>query len=298
MDLDTVRAAIKVAELGTYTKAAEALGLSKSRVSQCVIALEAELGVRLFQRTTRVVRPTADGERFIERAGRLLAEADDIGALFRGPRNLEGRVRIDLPTLIARTTIIPRLPELLHLHPQLRVEIGCSDRRVDVRREGVDFAVRIGAVGDDSLNAIRLGEMPMANCVSVGYAQRHGLPRDLADLAAHTVVHYSMTFADSPAFEYVDGAAIRSVPMHATVTVNNAEAYRAACLAGLGIIQVPRHGVRDLVGNGTLIEVLPGFTCAPMPVAIVHAHGRHVPRRVRAVIQWVASLLEAHARSR
>jgi len=298
MELDALRAVIRVAELGTYTKAAESLGLSKSRVSQSVIALESELGVRLFQRTTRVVRPTADGERFIVRARRLLADAEEIGGLFRGPRNLEGRVRVDVPTLVARSTLIPRLPELLQLHPQLRLELGSSDRRVDLRREGVDFALRVGAVGDESLNAIRLGDLPMANCVSVAYVQRHGLPRDPADLDDHFIVHYSMTFADAALFEYMDGSTTRTVPMRSLVSVSNAEAYRAACLAGLGIIQVPRYGVADLVADGTLIEVLPRHACAPMPIAIVHAHGRHVPRRVRAVMQWVAALLEPHLQSR
>ncbi len=298
MELDALCAVIRVAELGTYTKAAESLGLSKSRVSQCVIALESELGVRLFQRTTRVVRPTADGERFIVRARRLLADADEVRGLFRGPRNLEGRVRVDVPTLVARSTLIPRLPELLQLHPQLRLELGSSDRRVDLRREGVDFALRIGAIGDESLNAIRLGELPMANCVSVAYVQRHGLPRDPTDLGDHFIVHYSMTFADAALFEYMDGSTPRAVPMRSLVSVSNAEAYRAACLAGLGIIQVPRYGVVDLVADGTLIEVLPRHACAPMPIAIVHAHGRHVPRRVRAVMQWVAALLEPHLQSR
>jgi len=292
MELEALRVVVKVAELGSFTHAATQLGMSKSRVSQLVLELEAELGVLLFQRTTRVVRPTPDGDQLVLRSRKLVADADEIGALFQGPRNLKGRVRVDVPTMFARTVVLPRLPELLALHPLLEMEVSATDRRVDVRREGIDCAMRIGVLADESLVAQRLGVLPMVNVVSPGYAVKYGIPMSCDDLERHFIVHYSATFGGAPAFEVEVDGLVEERPMRSLVTVNNIDAYRAACLAGLGIVQVPRYGARELLADGTLLEVLPQCTCAPMPVALVHGHGRQVPKRVRAVMTWLASLIE------
>lgn len=296
MDLESLRVVVRLAELGSFTLTATQLALSKSRVSQRVKELEAELGVRLFHRTTRVVRPTPDGEQLVVRARRLVAEADEVAALFQGPRNLRGRVRIDLPTAFARTHALPRLPELLALHPQLEIELSATDRRVDVLREGFDCVLRVGSLREPSLTAQRLGLLAMVNLVSPAYVQRHGVPASLDDLARHYIVHYSQTLeASPPTFDWTDASGRdHEEPLRSLVTVNSIDAYRAACLAGLGIIQTPRYGaVRDLA-DGTFIEVLPDYPATPMPVALVHAHGRQVPRRVRVVMQWLASMMEPH----
>jgi len=295
MDLDALRIFVKVAELASFTRAAEQLGMPKARASLRVQALEAELGVRLLHRTTRTVRTTPDGDQVLARAGRLLLEADELAAMFQAARALRGVVRIDLPIVTARDIVIPRLPELLAAHPQLELQISSSDRRVELIREGFDCVVRIGALVDSGLAVRRLGALAMVNCVSPGYARRHGVPRTLDDLDRHLVVHYSLTLgAERPSFEYRLGDTDHARPVRALVTVNTADAYRAACLAGLGIIQVPRTGVRTALDDGSLLEVLPDHTCAAMPVSLVHGHGRNVPRRVRAVMTWLAQVLEAH----
>ncbi len=295
MDLESVRIFLKVAELASFTRAGDHLNMPKARVSLRVQALEEELGSRLLQRTTRAVRLTPDGEQFQVRARRLLAEADELSSMFQAPSALRGQVRVDLPINFARNLFIPRLPELLATHPQLEVQLSTTDRRVDVVREGFDCVLRIGALGDSGLVARKLGVLPMINCASPGYLLKHGTPRSVAELERHLVVHYSLSFgSDAPSFEHRGPDGWREVPMRSLITVNNADAYLAACVAGLGIIQAPRSGMAAAIAAGSIVEVLPEATCQPMPVSIVHAHTRQVPKRVRAVMNWLAQVMAPH----
>jgi DNA-binding transcriptional LysR family regulator len=292
MDLEGLGMFVKVAELSSFTRAAEQLGIPKARVSARVQALEADVGSRLLQRTTRAVRLTPDGEQFLARAKRLVLEAEEIGGMFRAPSGLRGRLRIDMPVGFARDFVLPRLPEFLAAHPQLEVLLSVTDRRVEVVREGFDCVVRVGELADSALFAQRLGVVPMANYASQAYLRKHGVPRTVEDLDAHLLVHYSQALgAEPPTFEYRDGATYRERPMRSLVTVNGSEAYTAACAAGLGIIQVPRASPEKLAANG-LVEILHGHTCKPMPVSLVHAHGRNVPKRVRAVMTWLRQVID------
>jgi DNA-binding transcriptional LysR family regulator len=281
LDLEALRIFVKVAELASFTRAAAHLGMPKSRVSLRVGSLEDDLGTRLLQRTTRAVRPTADGEQLLLRAGPLLRDAEEVTTLFQS----------------ARDVLIPRLPELLATHPQLEVLISTTDRLVEMVREGFDCVVRVGTLQDSGLAARRLGVLPMVNLASAAYVRKHGLPRTLAELDGHTVVHWSPSLGNEPpSFEYRDGDVYREWPMRSAVTVNSADAYLAACQAGLGIIQVPRSGKNVPVEQGLLVEVMPDHEARPMPVSVMHAHGRNVPKRVRAVLTWIASALERHLR--
>jgi DNA-binding transcriptional LysR family regulator len=295
MEIDAVRMFVKVAELASFTRAAEHLGLSKARVSTRVQELEGELGSRLLQRSTRAVRLTSDGEEFLSRARQLVDDADDLATMFQAPSGLRGRVRIDLPISLARSVIITRVPELLAAHPQIELLMSTTDRRVDVIREGFDCVLRIGKLTDSGLVARRLGEMPMMNVASPGYLKKYGVPRSLDDLDDHLIVHYSLRFgADAPSFEYRDGKVYRERPMRSVITVNATDAFQAACVTGLGITQTPRIGAMAAIAAGTLVEVLPQHTAEPLPVSLVHAHGRNVPRHVRAVMSWLAQLLVPH----
>lgn len=295
LDLETLTTFLKVAELSSFTRAAEQLAMPKARVSARVQALEAELGVRLLQRTTRTVRLTPDGEQLVPRAKQLVIEAEEVATLFQGSRALRGVVRVDLPITMARDFVIPRLPEFLAAHPQLELQLSTTDRRVDVVREGFDCVLSVGNLRASGLVAQRLGELTMVNCASPVYLKRFGLPTALGDLDRHLLVHYESTFGTvPPAFEYRAGRGYALYPMRSIVTVNTADSYQTACLAGLGIIQAPRLGLRSLLEDGRLIEILPELGSEPMPVSIVHPHGRKVPKRVRAVMSWIVNVITPH----
>lgn len=292
--LDRMHTFTRVAELASFTQAAEALGLPKASVSTAVQQLEAQLGTRLLHRTTRRVSLTQDGQAFYERCKDLLADADELQTMFQQPgaQALRGRVRLDMSTGIARHAVIPRLPELLQAHPLLEVELSSTERRVDPVREGFDCVLRAGPVLDASLIARPLGHMRQINCASPAYLQAHGTPHTLADLATHQLVHYASTLGAKPAgFEYGEDGQSASLPMAGAVTVNNADAYTAACLAGLGIIQVPAVGVQHLVTQGQLVALLPEYTAQALPLNLLYANRRNLSKRVRVVMDWLAQVV-------
>jgi DNA-binding transcriptional LysR family regulator len=298
--LDRMLIFTRVAELASFTQAADALGLPKASVSIAVQQLEAELGTRLLHRTTRKVQPTQDGQAFYERCKDLLADVDELQTMFQqqGVQNLRGRVRIDMSTGMARHAVIPRLPELLALHPLLELEISSTERRVDLVREGFDCVLRVGPVGDSSLIARPLPPLHMVNVVSPAYLQAHGMPRTLADLAQHRLVHYTSTLGTKPGgFDYSDNGETLSLPMQGAITVNNADAYTTACLAGLGIIQAPAVGVHLLLKQGLLMEVLPQHVAPPMPQTLLYAHRRNLSKRVRVVMDWLAEVVGDYVQS-
>ncbi|MGV3621272.1 MAG: LysR family transcriptional regulator [Archangium sp.] len=287
IDLESLNVFVRVAEQRSFTVAAQQLGMPKARSSAHVQRLEAELGTQLFQRSTRVVHLTPEGEQLLKLAPGLLAHAEEVGTLFQASRAIRGRVRMELPVMVATDFVIPRLPQLLALHPELQVDICASDRITAAKKEGFDLVMRIGMVRDEGLVGRRIGVSTMMNCASPTYLRQYGLPKSLSDLSHHVVVHYA---ADQlPNFEYRDGETYREVPMRSVVTVDNFEAYEAACVAGLGIAQIPRHGIERHADR--LVEVLPEFVARPAPISVLHTHGRSVPKRVRVVMNWLIDLL-------
>jgi DNA-binding transcriptional LysR family regulator len=294
MDLHELRIFATVAELTSFSRAAEQLGIAKGRVSTSVQHLEAQVGTRLLQRTTRRVRLTPDGERFLDRCKELLTEAEQLQGMFQpASSGLRGRLRIDLPNRLARDLILPRLPEFLAAHPLLEIGISTTDRRVDLVHEGFDCVLRVGALVDSDLVARPLGALRMRNVASPGYLSAHGTPRTLADLAQHHVVHYRPSLnAQGAAWDYLDAdGQPRSLPMRAQVTVNGTDAYQAAALAGLGLIQAPAFGTDALVADGRLVEVLPAFVAPPLPVSLMLPHRRQLAPRVQAVMAWLTQVI-------
>ena len=294
---DRMHIFVRVAKLASFTQAAEALGIPKASASTAVQQLETQLGTRLLHRTTRRVQLTQDGQAYYERCKDLLADVDELQSMFQQAdgAGLKGRVRIDMSTGMARNVVVPRLPELLARHPGLEVELSSTERRVDVVREGFDCVLRTGAVVDSSLVARPLGLVRLVNSASPAYLRAHGTPRSLADLPGHRLVHFVNTLgARSAGFEAVVDGALVLTPMQGALTVNNAEAYMAGCLAGLGLIQVPHLGVVDLLARGDLVEVLPQLAAPPMPLTLMYANRRNLPRRVRTVMDWLAQVVAEH----
>ncbi|MBC7939359.1 MAG: LysR family transcriptional regulator [Chitinophagaceae bacterium] len=291
---EAIKVFVRVAELSSFTLAADQLGLPRASVSAAVRQLEAELGARLLHRTTRRVQMTQDGQVVFERAQDLLADLDDLRGLFRAnPAQLRGRLRVDMPQAIARDVVLPALPAFLVDHPALDIELSCVDRRVDLVAEGFDCVLRVGKLTDSSLIARPLGEYRMVNCASPAYLATHGTPRSLDDLAHHRQVHYVPSLgARSTGFEYVDTQGkLYTVAMPGALTVNGTIAYEGAALAGLGIIQVPEVGVREHLVAGHLVEVLPDWRAPAMPVSLVYAHRRHLPQRAQVFMNWLAALM-------
>lgn len=291
--LDAMQIFVRVAELASFTKAADSLGLPKASISTSVQQLESLLGTRLLHRTTRRVQLTLDGQIFYERSKDLLADMDDLEGLFQqGASNLTGRLRIDMPSGMAKNRILPRLPEFLARHPQLQLEISSTDRRVDVIREGFDCVIRVGKLSDSSLIARPLGKLELLNCVSPAYIARYGEPQTLDDLAHHHLVHYVTTLgAKSTGFEFIQDGELKLRAMNGNIIVNNSDAYSAACLAGFGIAQIPRIGAQEYIAQGQLVEILPGLRAEPMPVSLLYPNRRNLSRRVQVFMDWVSEQL-------
>ncbi len=298
--MDATRVFLRVAELSSFTAAASALSVPRASVSAAVQQLEERLGTRLLQRTTRRVTLTRDGEIFYARARDLLDDFEELASLFHGEdAPLSGRIRVDMSLGLA-DTVIEQLPTFLAAHPALEIEFSSTDRMVDVVREGFDCVVRAGTRVDSGLIARPLGAYPMINCVSAGYAAAHGVPKTLEDLRHHRLVRYSLTLGVSAdGFEYVDpvSGAVHEVAMPGVITVNGSTTYSAACRAGLGIIQTPRVGLHEELRAGTLVEVLPAFRAAPLPIALVYPDRRHMPRRVRAFMEFLAGIVSRQIES-
>ncbi|NVO04882.1 MAG: LysR family transcriptional regulator [Rhodoferax sp.] len=291
--LEHMRIFSRVAELSSFTQAADALGLPRATVSTAVQQLENTLGARLLHRTTRKVLLSQDGQAFYERCTDALADMDELQTMFQHTQanGLKGRVRIDMSTVMARNAVLPRLPELLQQHPQLEVEVSSTERRVDLVREGFDCVLRAGKP-EPGLIAKPLCELRMVNVASPAYLARHGLPQSLANLATHRLVHYaSVLGSKADGFEYLQAGDYQSLAMQGQVTVNNAEAYQAACVAGLGLIQAPYVGLRELLSSGQLLRILPEFEARPMPLSLVYTSRRNQATRVRVVMDWLSRVV-------
>jgi DNA-binding transcriptional LysR family regulator len=290
---EDLRVFLRTAELGSFTQAAHSLGLPKANVSAAVMRLERSVGARLLHRTTRKVELTHDGRIFQERCRDLLADIDELATMFRrGGADVSGRLRVDMPVGVARALVIPKLARFMARHPRLEIELGSTDRRVDLIREGYDCVVRVGAPADGELIGKQVASLPIASCASPAYLKKHGTPRRPADLAKHRLIHYSPSFGTKPdTFEYFDGAAYQSLAMPASITVNNSDAYQSACLAGFGIIQSPRMGLEDHFAARRLVEILADYPAAPMPVHILFPHRRHLALRVRCFVDWLEEIL-------
>ncbi len=291
---DVMNVFLRVAETGSFTRAAEDLRLPRASVSLAVQQLEARLGTRLLHRTTRRVQLTPDGQALLERCRLLLSDLDEVEGLFqRDPSQVAGKLKVDVPSRMGRIVIAPALPEFFRRYPNIELEFGMTDRLIDLVREGVDCAIR-GALTmeDSSLVSRRIAEFTVVNCASRSYIEQYGMPESLADLAGHWIINYaSPTTGRIYPWEYVEGGETKTVPMKSRITVNNAEAYMACCQAGLGLIQVPARDIAGMLAGVGLVEVLPAWRPAPMQVCALYPHRRHLSRRVQAFIDWVAELL-------
>ncbi len=292
--IEQLRIFIRVAQSGSFTQAADQLGLPRPSVSLALRQLEARLGTRLLHRTTRRVSLTPDGASLLERAPSLVADVEELEQQFRpDTTQMRGRLRVDMPSRIARRLVAPALPQFLALHPEIEIDLGSSDRMIDLVQEGVDCALRVGTPQASSLVARPVGQLALVNCASPAYIARHGQPRSPADLPSHQAVNYMAPGSGRVApWEWLDDGEVQHCTMPSRVTVNNAETYIACCLAGLDLIQVPAFDVREHLVAGELVEVLQNWRGPAMPMHLVYPHQRHLSRRVQAFGNWLVPLLQ------
>lgn len=291
--LEAMRSYVQVVDSGSFTKAAQVLARHKSTVSEQVAQLEAHLGVRLLVRSTRSVRPSAEGLTYHARARQILAQLDAADAELRAARLApSGRLRVQVPVALGRLVLMPAMRGLLDRHPQLAVELGCSDQTVDLVREGLDCAIRGGELPDSSLVVSRLGDLPFVLCAAPRYVDAHGLPRHPDELARHLRVGYLPAGQRSPPpLRLVDGAHHVTIEVPARLLTTDSGAMLSAGLDGLGIIQVAEFVARHHLASGALLRVLPGWSCPPLPVHFVTPTARLRGARVRAFQDWVREVL-------
>ncbi|MGE4278429.1 MAG: LysR family transcriptional regulator [Magnetospirillum sp.] len=289
--LEALRVFIRIAESGSFSRAAEDLGLPRASASEAVQRLEARAGIRLLNRTTRRVALTADGEAFLGAARALLDRADALDGLFRqdGGR-LKGLLRVSLPERLANHTLMPALPDFLALHPGLNVELSVTDRFVDLIGAGFDCVIRAGALRDSRLVGQKLGDMALGTFASPAYLTAHGRPETPADLKGHQLVGYA---SSAHGLDFDWEGPDTALTLGGRLAVDNAEAQVAAALAGLGLIQVPIYGLRAQLAAGTLVEILADFRPPPLAMTILYPHHRQRAAKVTVFIHWVRSVLQA-----
>jgi DNA-binding transcriptional LysR family regulator len=290
--LQQVMAFAETARHGSFAAAARETGSAPSTLAKAVARLEAALGVKLFYRTTRQVSLTPDGERLYARCERLLAEVEELQADASGVRAApSGTLRIDVPIVLGRRWILPVLAQLARAHPDLALDVRLQDGYADLVKEGIDAAIRVGALKDSTLVARRIGAQGMVLVASPAYLQAHGTPRRLEQLKAHQAVLFRLPTSgrDRPWQFRQGGRAVEVLPP-SRVRVNDGEGLVEAVKLGLGLAQVPDPFVREELAQGTLVEVLRGLRPPPAPVWVVVPGARLVPQRVRVLLQALEGL--------
>lgn len=290
---DAMQVFVRVTELKSFTKAAEALQLPRATVTHAVQQLEQRLGTRLLHRTTRQVSATLDGEAYYQRCLRLLADVEEAEAVFgQVAAKPRGKLRVDLQGTLAQHFLLPHLGEFCERYPDIELEIGLGDRLSDLVRESIDCVLRAGEPRDSSMVGRRVARLEQLTCASAGYLARHGEPLTPEDLLAqgHRAVNYLGSGGKALPFDFIaPGSGERlALQLPGTVLVSSAEAYAMCCEAGLGLVQLPRYHVVRALAEGRLREVLADWRPAPMPVSVLYPHQRQLSQRVRVFVDWVA----------
>jgi DNA-binding transcriptional LysR family regulator len=292
--LDALHLFTRIVEQRSFGRAADQLDVPRATATHAIKQLEARLGTRLLERSTRHVRPTPDGEAFYERCVHVLSELDDAEASLRhAASNPRGVLRVDMHGTHATGIVLPRIREFRKRYPNIDIVISSEDRLVDLVREGIDCAIRGGAVRDSSLVARRLAVIPEVTCASPDYLARFGTPQHPSELAAHQAVQFfNSSGGRAYPFEFTIDGKVREVELKGWLTVNYAESYVVAARNGCGLIQLPRYHVEDDLRSGHLIEVLADFSGPGFPITALYPHRRQLSPRVRIFLDWVGQLYE------
>ncbi|HEY7929277.1 MAG TPA: LysR family transcriptional regulator [Steroidobacteraceae bacterium] len=287
---------VRVVDTGGMGRAAEDLGIPKATATTLMQKLEAALGVKLLNRTTRRISVTPDGAAYYTRAAAILAEVRDAEeALSQRSVAPHGRLRVDAPTLIARSVIVPALPAFLSQYPDIELALACNERHFDLVAEGIDCALWIGEVEDPRLVARKTGFLYFATCAAPSYIAAHGSPAHPRELAQHRCLNrFSPRSGQSVEWVFSKhGERVQAV-FPGQLALDDQNSYVTAAEAGLGIAQMPAFVVKEAVERRALELVLADWLAEPSALHIVYPQSRHLSRRVRVFVDWLAHLIREH----
>lgn len=288
---ESIRIFIEIVESGSLTQAAENLQIHRPAVTKALQQLEQHSGVRLMQRTTRRINLTPEGEEFYRRSKPLLAQTDDLLESFAADRVLHGQLRVDMPIAFAALLVVPNLPDFYREHPDIEIILSCSDRRRDMLRDGLDCVLRVGELDDGDYIARKIGSIKMTTCASLAYLAEHGTPETLEELRQHQAVNWinSSSRQIMPwTFQTPGGTA--EISLSGKLVLDNSEAYIAAGLAGLGVLQGMNVFLQPYLNSGRLVEVLTDYPVPPRQLSLLYPH-RHLSRKVKVFAEWLERLL-------
>ncbi|MEP9315896.1 LysR family transcriptional regulator [Pseudomonas sp. LABIM340] len=294
--LQAIRAFARVVEAGNFTRAADSLDMPNATLSKLVQELEAHLGVRLLQRTTRRVTVTPEGQDYYAKATRVLRDLEDIDSTFNIARSKpRGHLRIDVGGSTARDVLVPLLPDFLARYPDIRIDLGVSDRSVDLIGDNVDCVIRGGALDASSLVARGIGQATMVTCASPEYLRHNGIPAYPEELRnGHRLVSYlSPQNGRAVPFRFERDGERSELKLEHRIGVNESNAHLAACVAGLGIVQTFSYAAGAALRDGSLVEILADWRPAPYPFHVVYPHNRYVTHRLRVFIDWLVGCFPA-----
>ena len=286
----------RIVETGGITRAAESLGIPNATATTLIQRLETSLGVKLLNRTTRRVSVTPDGAAYYTRAVAILAEIRDAEeALAQHSSTPRGRVRVDVPTLIARSVIVPALPGFFAQYPDIELALACNERHFDLVGEGIDCALWVGDIDDASLVARRVGFLYFATCAAPAYIGAHGQPSHPRDLARHRCInHFSPRTGDTVEWVFSKGTERVRAVFPGNLALEDENSYVGAAEAGLGIAQMPAFVLKEAMERHALDLVLADWSPEPAPLHVVYPQSRHLSRRVRVFVDWLAALIADH----
>lgn len=292
-NLAPIVAFVRIAETRSFTSAANQLGISGPAVSKAIARLERHLGAKLFNRTTRSVALTDDGQVFLERCRRILDDVQEAEELLTSRRlTPRGRLRVQMPLGFGRNVVLPMLPSFLSKYPDLVVDVDLSDRIVDFAEEGLDVAVRIGEIADSRVIARKIYDIRFVTCASPAYLTKHGTPRKPEDLTKHQCLPYWMPqIGRHREWPFAHRGVHFSVAVSGKLNVNNSEALIDAAINGAGIVSVATFLAAEAVKAGKLKVVMRNFVTLGPPVSVVYLPSRHLSARVRAFLEFLQALV-------
>lgn len=290
--LESLQLFTRIVETGSFARAADMLDIPRPTATYAIKQLEKRLGSRLLERTTRLVRPTLDGQAFYQRCVPVLAELEEAEAALRqeaaSPRGL---LRVDMSSTHAQRLVLPRIDDFRRRYPDIELHVSSGDRLVDLVREGVDCVIRAGNPRDSALVARRLALMPQVVCASPAYLAQFGTPQHPDELSAHHTVGFASRSGpvDHDIELQVDGQ-LQRFTTGGWMSVNDSESYVVCALRGCGLIQLPRFHIEQELRDGQLVQVLAPWASPPMPLSALYPFGRQLSPRVRVFIDWLLAL--------